>query len=278
MHLSPEERLQHMLDRIWEEEELVAQCMSEQGFDYTPWQSATPIVTGVEWRPDDRDWVAEWGFAIVRQDELRADEEHPEPQADPNAERIAGYSPTHREAWIAALEGDWEAMPLDEDGHIVFDWEQAGCRGWAGHQVSQEQDLHLREEFAPLFEAIDELQREVFWDGSSPHLAEAHQEWAACMTHAGHGGFRNPNELRMDIWDRLDSIERSGVSGPRSAYPPIVELAELEVTLALADFDCREEIDFDARAAAAREAAELEFIATHRDLLTALRDAAEQGG
>ena len=275
--MTSEERTQQLHDRLRQQEELVARCMAEQGFEYVPYVDLVDV-DFVERRPDDREWVAEWGFGIVRQALSPAADEPQEAVSNPNTERVAGYSPAQRAAWEKALFGDLDAMGVGDDGVVVWDANLGGCRGWATRQVDGEHDLLARPEFIPLVDALFEFYGQVHWDQTSPHLAEAVREWAACMTIAGHGGFRNPRALQEYLGDRLDRLGLHEIEGDPWQYRPLRALAEYEVTVALADFDCRAEIDFDARAAAAREAAELEFIEAHRDQLTALRAAAEQVG
>lgn len=269
--ISQEERLLDFEERLRREGQLTAECMAEQGFEFVamdPREITRGLVGGERW-PDDREWVAEWGFGLVREPRPDLPPEALEPARNPNHDRVAGYSAAQREAWFGALLGDAPSYA---------DWEREGCTGWARHQAEQELNPLARPEFTRLAEAIEDFRARWYTEAATVHLADLHHDWAACMTLAGHPGLRTQGDAREEIWTRLTSIEDAGFQGDRDTHPPLVELFEDEVALALADLDCRVDVNFAARADDAREAAEREFIAAHRDELDALRAAAEQGG
>jgi len=53
-------------------------------------------------------------------------------------------------------------------------------------------------------------------------------------------------------------------------------MREREIDMALADFDCRVAVDYDARQAAVVNETETQFVNDHRSALEALRSAFEQ--
>src|SRR5665647_1165746 len=87
-------------------EDLVATCMAEQGFDYTPVDYAamgldlTGETLGLEW--GSKEFAEQYGYGITTNPALGADAEQPE---DPNAEYVAGMTPTEQEAYYTALYG-----------------------------------------------------------------------------------------------------------------------------------------------------------------------------
>ena len=47
-------------------EELIAECMAEEGFEYIPVvQNGGMVFSGDEWDPEDREWVAQYGYGMV---------------------------------------------------------------------------------------------------------------------------------------------------------------------------------------------------------------------
>ncbi|GHE13437.1 hypothetical protein [Klenkia taihuensis] len=92
--LSEEEQQRRSEDQNRRVEELVAGCMQEQGFEYVP-NTATGTYTsgGEEWEPEDREWVAQWGYGAVdwpgRDD---VPEDGGEEYVDPNGDYVESLS------------------------------------------------------------------------------------------------------------------------------------------------------------------------------------------
>lgn len=269
--LSEEERQIAAEARWMRFEELVSECMNDAGFEYIPVpldQTGPREDPGVI-RPDDRDWVAQYGFQIVNRAYLSEEAARVEyVSIDPNIPIIDNLSDAEREAYWVALDG---APPL---------WE-GGCRQWANEQPRPDTpaDLTQSPEFAPLFAALDEMYANL-----ENEMPELEREWSSCMADAGHPGIARPWDAAMTILDAYDAIlanqnEEFGAAVEHSdltSSPELAELADLEIELALADFDCRQAIDFEARVAARRLEAETQFYNDHRAELHELRDAAEQ--
>ena len=277
--LSPEEQERKFAEDQEKSEELVAQCMQEQGFEYSPDTQSSSFATsdGTEWEPDERDWVSEYGYGAVHTpyDEQPATEEE---YVDPNGDYVASLSESEQAAFYEALYGVQPTEEeIGEDGEYEYDWSTAGCQGAAQHEVSGE-DLSESEEFKPLFDAMNE-----FWEGMSswPGMAELDAEWAACMDTAGHGGFATQTDAQNSIYDELNKIyeavpvDAEGVGGePDQAARDA--LGKREVELALADLDCREETDYRDRYDDVSREAEQQFVDDHKSELEAMKAAAEQ--
>ena len=278
--LSPEEQEQKFAEEQRKQEELVAECMQEQGFEYTP---ATDTGTyfsgdGTEWKPDDREWVAQYGYGAVKSP--FSEEPAPEEEfVDPNADYVASLSESEQTAFYEALHGPMpDEEEMSEDGSFEYDWTQAGCQGAAQHEVAGE-DLSQSEEFKPLFDAINDLYTDT---PSWPGMAELDAEWATCMDAAGEGGFANPTEAQNSIYDEMNKIyenvdmSEDGMPTGEPDQAAIDELAEREVELALVDLECREETDYRDRSAEITREVEQQFIDDHKAELDALVAAAEQ--
>ena len=277
--LSPEEQEKKFAEEQREMEELVAQCMQEQGFEYTPATNSGAFYggDGTEWQPDDRDWVAQYGYGAVNSP--FSEEPPPEEEfVDPNADYVASLSESEQTAFYEALHGP---MPTEDEmaegGEFEYDWTTAGCQGAAQHEVAGE-DPSQSEEFKPLFDAINELYMDM---PSWPGMAELDAEWAACMDGAGHGGHANPMEAQTSIHDELNKIYEGSMSedGGMTGEPDqaaIDALGEREIELALADLDCREETDYRDRSAEITREVEEQFIEDHKAELDAMVAAAER--
>ena len=306
--LSPEEQEAHWAEQEERRQQYIAQCMHDLGWEYTPFTGNTTFRTTttdepeVDWRPNDRDWVEEWGFGIIRNPwnevwnnpEDDPDHEPEEWPTDPNWEMIQDWPEADQQAWQEALWGPGmreDEMELDDEGNPIWEWnpENAGCFGWAEIQMGGgagrgfgRGELQQSEEFAPLFEAIDN-----FWMtfNEIPGIAAANREWSQCMAGKGHPGLNERwdahgiiHNLQNEIWETIDwdtwDWERDG---DISQSAEMLALAPIEIALALDEFDCRMEVNLEPRLDEYRIAAERQFVNDHQAALRALRAAAEQG-
>lgn len=271
--LSEEEQQARFEKEDRQREELTAECMAEEGFDYVPNVQTGSLSFGSadDWRPDDRDWVEKYGYGMV--DSPGSDVPPDEEYVDPNADYVNSLSENEQEAFYEALYGP--PVPEDQtndDGSYEWDWETAGCYGWAQNEMSQE-DPTQSDEFAPLMEAMDE-----FWTGlpTRPEFVELDAEWSTCMDEAGFPGFAAQTDAQESIIEEQNAYWESNPEAPGMDDADMKALQEKEIELALADLDCREEVDYRDRYRTVQFAAEEEFIDDHKADLDALKAAAAQ--
>ncbi|MGY2080093.1 hypothetical protein [Modestobacter sp. SYSU DS0657] len=279
--LSPEEQERRFAEQQEKQEELVAQCMQEQGFEYTPDNQSMTFSSGdgTEWEPDDREWVGQYGYGAVKspfsEEPVPAEEEW----VDPNGDYVASLSESEQAAFYEALYGPQPTEEeMNEEVSYEYDWKTAGCQGAAQHEVAGE-DVSQSEEFKPLFDALNE-----FYEGmaSWPGMVELDAEWAACMDAAGHGGYATQTDAQNSLYEELNEIYESTAlteDGEFAGEPDqaaLDALAKREVELALADLECREETDYRDRAADVNREAEQQFVDDHKSELEAMKAAAEQ--
>jgi len=291
----PEDFEREEAERMRKIEEIIATCMADQGFEYTPVEYDTGgTVLNVEdedW--DTREWAEQYGYGVTT-DPWAAEETVAEPEeewTDPNEDYVNGMSASEQEAYYEALYG---AQTLTEDEEWVegeeyveeeYSWEEAGCQGLADHEVYQEgqEDPWSDPAFAEFFEAMDRL----YQDGENdPRMREVNEEWAACMADAGISGMTTPmaaseafyqeydklyQEADAQIdWENLDweALEAAGTVDPvRDVMEDkggLTELREREIAAAVADFDCQEELDVEARSLEIQFELEEKFVETYR--------------
>ncbi|MGY5883408.1 hypothetical protein [Modestobacter lacusdianchii] len=279
--LSPEEQERQFAEQLAEREELVAQCMQDEGFEYTPdtQSSSYSAGDGTEWEPEDREWVGQYGYGAVESpmsDEVPSEEQE---YVDPNGDYVATLSESEQTAFYEALYGPQPTEDeLSEEASYEYDWQTAGCQGAAQHEV-EGQDVSQSEEFKPLFDAINALYEDM---ASWPGMAELDAEWATCMDAAGHGGYATQVDAQNSVYEDLNEIYESiaptedGEMGGEPDQAALDALGEREVALALADLDCREETDYRDRATDISHAAEQQFVDDHESELEAMKAAAEQ--
>lgn len=273
--LSEKEQQARFDEEDKEREELVAECMADEGFEYIPnTQNGTiSFSSGDEWKPDDREWVAQYGYGMVNypgRDEPVTDDQV---WTDPNEDYVTSLSESEQQAFYETLHGP--PMPedqLNEDGSYEYDWEQAGCWGYAQHELEQDNPTQS-DEFKPLMKALEE-----FWTKTqeSDAFDEVNGKWSSCMADAGHAGYDTQMDAQMSFNEELNEYYEN-ITEWIEDDPALAELGEHEIEIALADLECREATDFRAEYAKVQFAMEEQFIADHRAELDALKAAAEQG-
>lgn len=171
-------------------EEVVALCMQESGWEYTP---ADPFAAAVSTSEDDDpatnpDYGTQFGYGVARRYQLF---DWPSIDADgnfvdtasegtdnPNSTYVQGLSEADRAEYDIALYGaEQSEMSLDADGNaIVVDltWEQRGCTGRGEHEVYEGRaffDDDFSSRYYELQDAVD----------SDPAIDEAEVAWSTCM-------------------------------------------------------------------------------------------------
>ena len=288
--LSPDATQQERQDFYNEQqrktEELVAQCMTDQGFEYVPnSRNGAITVSGDDgdqmWRPDDRDWVEKYGYGAVnspwQEQEGNSGAQATEPPPDPNQQYIDSLSEAEQQAYFEALYGKQQATEGEQA--VEYDWRTQGCYGAAQHEVNGENPWEQAEN-KPI---IDALQK--FWESlqQDPAQIELDADWAACMTEAGYPGFKAQNDAQQSIYDLTNKYwENAPQDGEWPADfgtpkdPEFAKIAEEEIPLALADLGCREKTDYRQQQLRIQFAAEEQFIADHSEELEALKARAAQ--
>lgn len=271
---SEEEWMARAEEEQREREEIVASCMAEQGFEYVPfvdmgWSSSS----GEEWNPDDREWVAQYGYGAVRYPGMNDVPEPEEVVEDPNQDYVMSLSESEMNAYYEALYGPQPTEEeLGEDGSYEYNWETAGCQGFAQNEIEKDNPVNS-DEHKPIMDAMNE-----FWMGIDQQnvFAELDAEWATCMADAGHGGFEKQFDAQDSIYQALNSYYE-GMTEYIEDDPALDAIAEQEIELALVDLECRDEVNYREQQREITVALEEEFIAANKPALDALKAAAEQG-
>ena len=273
---SPEQQQEEFAEHERAREDLVAACMKEQGFDYTPNpQSGAFLSSGSgEWEPEDREWVAQYGYGVVdypgRDEPVEADEEY----VDLNADYTAGLSESERAAYEEALSGPPVTEDqAAEDGSYEYDWAASGCYGSAQHELDS-RDPVRSSAHEPLMDALNEFYSSL---QTAPELADLNAAWSSCMTEAGHPGFAVQYDAQSSVDAEVNAFREASDEPIEDSDPELETLGEKEIALALADLDCREKTDYRAEQKKVQDELERRFIADHEAELNALKADAEQG-
>lgn len=282
--LSEEEQQKRFEEQNKKSEDLVAACMTEQGFEYVPNIVSGSVMSssGEEWQPEDREWVSQYGYGIINYPGRDTPVEPEQSSPDPNAAYVESLSPSEQAAFYEALYGpqptEEELQAMNDEtgdgGTYEYDWTTAGCSGAAQHETAGADPLQ-GEEFKTLSDSLN-----AFWMdmGTGPEFAAVDSEWVACMDEAGQPGFTTQSDASNSISEKYNAFweSASGTEGVSPDSPEVKELGEQEIALALVDLECREKVNYLDRRQEAQFAAEEKFVADHKSELEALKAAAEQ--
>jgi hypothetical protein len=283
-------------------EEIVAACMQEQGFDYVPWETTDTLGTmpelGVEW--GTREFAERYGYAISIDPWAGSDvsDKLEQEAADPNADYVAAMTESQQLAYYAALYGEDSAEATPDEADVAersddaegteWDWTTAGCQGKAHHEVyegDQEPDR-----FGDLQEDISAMWVQVSTD---PRVADADADWASCMADAGYAGLTRQADASTDLsaewseiqgWDDPTYLAQTedwdwdaDPAGPPAPTPDpdaVAAFTDRELAQAVADIDCKDTVDYDARWSAVNLEIQQDFVDAHRAELDAWVEAA----
>jgi hypothetical protein len=263
------------------EQELIAQCMHEAGFDYVPFvPEPEPIAALEAERPDDRDWVTQWGYGLLWSPggSIQAVPIGGIGEDDPNYEIVSGLSEAEHAAYMIALDGEPLSPNYDaESGEMVTIVLERGCRGWARTEANSRTPLGVwnSDEFAPLREAVTDMSQ-AEWVINE--LAIINADWASCMADAGYPGLERQQDAKWVIYDEMSDImlQVSIAGGDFATAPELAEYREREIEMALADLNCREQVNYRNRNSDVAYEMQTRFVNDHRTELEAFRAALEQ--
>jgi hypothetical protein len=246
-----------------EVEEMVAACMSEQGFDYTPndQNGSTTFSSDdldLEW--GSMEFAEKYGYGISTDPWGMADQEQEQPEyVDPNADYIASMSESELEAYNAALWGE----PTIDDG--------------SGEA--------LEEEINSRWEQIQ----------ADPELAKIDADWASCMADAGTPGLTTLSDAQQALYDEWNTLQGwedpeyqalmdgwdweakpEGPPAPEIDKQALAAFTKKEIAQAVADRGCQDETDYQSRQIALDHKSQQEFVDLHKDELEAWATAATE--
>ena len=228
-------------------ENLIAECMAAEGFDYTPLASPDAIFfTDEDYaNADTEKWVAAHGYGMykaMQAAEHAADGEATAEPVDPNAGYVASLSESEAAAYYLALYGDAaQTLPDEETGDPDYSWEDAGCTGAADHEVTGGADALT--EFDQISTAIMDLYASVQTD---PRLADVAAAWSDCMADKGYPGLTTPESAMESVGDSWDAIYHwDDPSFTEPSDEDVAEFRDLEIATATTDLACQQEVGWD---------------------------------
>lgn len=228
--------------------DLVAQCMTDAGFEYVAVSMADRLGQAFldAYTLAPAEFARQYGYGVTTIEANDFD--------DPNERLRDELAPAERAEYDRALWGE----PGSGGGCYL----RASAEVY-GDPADPEAGYA---EFGDLSDRINELYQRIDDD---PRLHEAHRRWAACLAGAGHPGFTAPPDARQSVFDRLPGP----VAGAPAAADPeqLAEVRGYELALAPVDHECqRRHVDGPRRLVTIE--LERAFIEEHRAELERYRD------
>jgi hypothetical protein len=282
-------------------QELVAECMQEEGFEYVPTSlddaSAGHSQFEDAYSLEPEEFANEYGYGISTL--MFGPEGDDDAPNDPNQAIRAELSESAQEAYDLALWGDIPTMAVSVDGdgtimedsagqEIDLDSADSGCMGEAGDEVYGEGTFDAEEfdfgQFDGLWSDIGALHDRIRRD---PRIEEALGDWRNCMAGAGYPDFETPEAAQSSVFDRVMEATSAGddkaaivIGDSADNIDPATlrEIQEYEIDVATADFTCNQE-HLDETYREVVHQMEQEFVDANRAELERYRDwLAESGG
>ena len=275
-----------------EVEELVASCMQDEGFDYTPVENNGGTVYSsddldVEW--GTLEFAEQYGYGISTDPWGMEDQTQPEPETieDPNQEYRDSMSESEQIAYDEALWGPPQDYVEGEEP-TEYDWTTGGCYGAAQHEVYEGGETNT--EYADLEDEIN-----TFWETvqNDSRMTELNASWSSCMADAGYDGLTEVTLAQDGLYTEYSELQ--GWDDPEYAAlseswdweakpegPPAPEIDEAalaaftkkEIAQAVADTTCQQDLDYTAEQMRIDHELQQDFVDQHRAELQAWADAA----
>ncbi|MDQ2624734.1 MAG: hypothetical protein M3Y20_06190 [Actinomycetota bacterium] len=277
-------------------EQLVAECMSAEGWEYTPVDysqmdngGGIPIEPGAGGDDEGPQWgteayAKELGYGISTWEDMGSETAEPLPEVtgdsddsewfDPNQEYVESLSETARDQYYEALNGP---QPTEEEmasGEWEYDPKNAGCYGKASDEVyNVGGNIWEDEKYKGL---IDEMNLIYTQAENDPKITEVKAAWSACMADAGYPGLADSGAAQETIYSELNAFWEKGEEPTEEVLAP---LREKEKAIATADFTCSKKADINKVQIEVQHKLEQEFIDSHKaeleELMATLKEQQE---
>lgn len=278
-------------------EELVAKCMTDQGFEYTPVDYSSMNGNAMAMPAGDDGSDLEWGTLEFAKkygygqttnpwgDPVDQPTDGGQEWVDPNQAYLESMTETEMTAYQTALYGVQPNFTDDADWENWNPtWEEQGCYGAAQHEVNPNMTSGGSEDENKWADLEAEMQTMYESLESDPRVTEAVAKWASCMADAGYPGMATITDAETMISDKVQAVYEDGTPyddlGPdatqedyEAADAAMQELTAAitpeEIEVATADFTCREDIGYQDTYDDVNVALQQEFYDAHKTELDA---------
>lgn len=253
-------------------EELISQCMAEQGFEYVPvdYRQAIGFDPDADGPlPGSPEFVQEYGYGIAT-NRFEVQEGY----QNPNDALFAEMTQTEQEAYYTALYGanaleDSEEMTEEE---WAADLANRGCWGQAQDTTYGELTDSFADDWEALEEEMEVLTQQILND---PAVVAAVGDWASCMADAGYPDYTAIEDPEQAITAKNQAVyddpafgaattEEEWAAVNEEVEERLADLAQEEIATAVADHDCRESSGYNTAFGEVNRKTQQEFYDAHR--------------
>ena len=235
-------------------EETIAQCMKDQGFEYYLVERMTDSVGFPN--TDSREFRKLYGYGVSTSPPYGDTFEIDDSQNEAYRESL---SPEQRDAYDIAMQGT-----STEADHVVTD--SGGCYDQAWEAVYGSAG-DIGQEWDALMEDLDALWAQI---ADSPEVTAINADWAKCMSDHQFFDLTTPDSAPERIWALMTATQRPDATGlVQTDHEALASVQEVEIRMAITDWDCQKRVDYDARYETARIRYENKFVETHKPELEA---------
>ena len=259
----PEEQQAYYARQEQRVQELIAECMAQEGFEYIP--AVRPIPDGAFSDFASEEFARERGFGITTSfgDEgalFGFDDDW----TDPNQAIVAALSDSEREAYYETLHQPPEPTGTEtnpdtgEEVEVYDNGFGGGCSGQAFEEVyafSDREDIYEQLDLESMYERLE----------ADPRVQAMTADWSQCMSSRGYD-YEDPEAMHESVYTEFQARLEEISGQPGGFVDPFLGLSEEEIEEFMADKSPEEMRDLFVQAQ--REAASL----VDQDALAALQD------
>ncbi len=221
---------EQFVDHIERTQALIAQCMSEAGFEYVPVDVKTVEAAQARVRADPgytrRSFKEKWGLAVT----TRFDNPVRDVGLGPNLEIWQGLPEADAEAYARTLWGE------DEHADFVFSFDEEDFTATGGCTREAVAQVFTRDQLRGTYVNPKDVLVE-----SDPRIIEAEDKWVACMKQAGYDYEDDQDDIIDEYAERLEEItegeDPESLTGER--LTALEQLQQEEIAVSLVDLECQ---------------------------------------
>lgn len=250
-YLDPEQTADD--SRIKKSEQVIKECMEEQGFEYTMVEPTSDGNGEDQKTAPSREWVKQHGHGGVENTFRGVDASEQARVSDPNSAYVDGLPAAEADTYYAAMFGDPEST-FDSQ---TPDGRDAGCVAKANHDVP----LIAQGTVPPIVDETREFRNSL---RSDPRIVAIDKEWATSMAQSGYPG--RTQRLDDDGGDLAKEVTEYASAHPQATLddPKVAKMHAAEIAWALADWDCADQMHYEKRIYATLADLEKDYIAEHK--------------
>ncbi|MCL2453963.1 MAG: hypothetical protein FWD18_01480 [Micrococcales bacterium] len=265
VHGSAEETERRNEQSLIELDEAIADCMADAGFEYYPRDlrgdgDAAEVSDSTSLDFQSAEFRRQYGYGIITISSDEAPGKSELFDTDINGAYRSSLSESAQVAYDRALNG----MPHESDDGAFS--AQGGCYNSA-IDIVYGNDVGTSPRWAELLSAMNAVEEHV---AESSEMALVNKEWSACMAGRSYPSFTSPADAEQSIRVAREGLTKPDATGlMHTDTEGLSRLKQAEIALAIADYECQTDVDYQPRLRAVTHQYQERFVAEHRAELEA---------